>query len=115
MLGELAERALGCLDRLSYLAGNDGKTHQHNITLMAHCGRFHELGCPVLVGHSRKGFLGKILGDKAADRDVATAGAALVAAAQGVQVLRVHNVRVVCEALLAFQACGGIDGVEATL
>jgi dihydropteroate synthase len=90
-----------------------GKTHQHNITLMARCGRFHELGCPLLVGHSRKGFLGKILGDKAADRDVATAGAALVAAAQGVQVLRVHNVRVVREALLAFEACGGVDGVEA--
>ncbi len=90
-----------------------GKTHQHNITLMAHCGRFHGLGCPVLVGHSRKGFLGKIQGDKAADRDIATAGAALAAAAQGVQVLRVHNVRVVREALLAFEACGGVDGEEA--
>jgi dihydropteroate synthase len=90
-----------------------GKTHQHNITLMAHCGRFHGLGCPVLVGHSRKGFLGKIQGDKAADRDIATAGAALAAAAQGVQVLRVHTVRVVREALLAFEACGGVDGEEA--
>lgn len=89
-----------------------GKTHQHNITLMAHCGRFHELGAPLLIGHSRKGFLGKILGDKEADRDTATAGAALVAAGQGIQVLRVHNVRVVREALLAFEACGGIDGVE---
>jgi dihydropteroate synthase len=92
-----------------------GKTHQHNITLMAHCGRFHELGCPVLIGHSRKGFLGKILGDKEANRDVATAGAALVAAGQGIQVLRVHNVRVVREALLAFEACGGIDGVESVI
>jgi cell division protease FtsH len=92
-----------------------GKTHQHNITLMAHCGRFHELGCPVLIGHSRKGFLGKILGDKEANRDVATAGAALVAAGQGIQVLRVHNVRVVREALLAFEACGGIDGLEARI
>jgi dihydropteroate synthase len=92
-----------------------GKTHQHNITLMAHCGRFHELGCPVLFGHSRKGFLGKIVGDKEANRDVATAGAALVAAGQGIQVLRVHNVRVVREALLAFEACGGIDGLEARI
>jgi dihydropteroate synthase len=92
-----------------------GKTHQHNLTLMAHCGRFHELGCPVLIGHSRKGFLAKILGDKEADRDAATAGAALAAAAQGIQILRVHNVRLVREALLAFEACGGIDGIEMTL
>jgi dihydropteroate synthase len=92
-----------------------GKTHQHNLTLMAHCGRFHELGCPLLIGHSRKGFLAKILGDKEADRDAATAGAALAAAAQGVQILRVHNVRLVREALLAFQACGGIDGNELQL
>ncbi len=87
-----------------------GKTHQHNVTLMAHCGRFLELGCPVLIGHSRKGFLGKVLGDKEADRDAATAGAALAAAAQGVQILRVHNVRLVRDALLSFEACGGIDG-----
>jgi dihydropteroate synthase len=92
-----------------------GKTHQHNVTLMAHCGRFLELGCPVLIGHSRKGFLGKVLGDKEADRDAATAGAALAAAAQGVQILRVHSVRMVHEALLAFEACGGIDGREAQL
>jgi dihydropteroate synthase len=92
-----------------------GKTHQHNLTLMAHCGRFHELGCPVIIGHSRKGFLAKVLADKEADRDAATAGAALAAAAQGIQILRVHNVRLVREALLAFEACGGIDGVERTL
>jgi dihydropteroate synthase len=85
-----------------------GKTHEHNLTLMADCGRFHDLGCPVLVGHSRKGFLAKILGDKEADRDAATAGAALAAAVQGVQVVRVHNVRLVREALLAFEACGGL-------
>ena len=85
-----------------------GKTHEHNITLMAHCERFVQLGSPILVGHSRKGFLGKLLDDKEADRDAATAGAALAAAAQGVQILRVHNVRLVREALLAFEACGGL-------
>ena len=89
-----------------------GKTHQHNLTLMAHCGRFLELGHPVLIGHSRKGFLGKLLGDKEADRDSATAGAALAAAAQGIQIIRVHNVRLVREALLAFEACGGLGGEE---
>ena len=92
-----------------------GKTHQHNLTLMAHCERFHELGRPLLVGHSRKGFLGKLLGDKQADRTSATVGGALALAAQGVQVIRVHDVRPVREALLAFAAAGGIDGTEGLL
>ena len=37
-----------------------GKTHQHNLDLIANCHRFHELGQPLLVGHSRKGFIGKL-------------------------------------------------------
>ncbi|MEX0641376.1 MAG: dihydropteroate synthase [Pirellulales bacterium] len=85
-----------------------GKTHTHNIELMANCFRFHELGCPLLVGHSRKGFLGKLLGDDRADRTNATVGAALALAVQGVQIVRVHDVRPVREALAAFEACGGI-------
>lgn len=92
-----------------------GKTHQHNLTLMADGWRLHELGCPLLVGHSRKGFLGKLLGDKRADRTAATIGGALALAAQGIQVIRVHEVRPVREALLSFESCGGIDGIEATL
>ncbi|QEG34282.1 Dihydropteroate synthase [Bythopirellula goksoeyrii] len=87
-----------------------GKSHQHNLTLMANCWRFHDLGCPILVGHSRKGFLAKVLGDKSLDRTAATVGASLALARQGVQVLRVHDVRPVREALLAFEATGGIDG-----
>lgn len=85
-----------------------GKTHQHNLTLMAHCDQLHELGRPLLVGHSRKGFLGELLGDAQADRTSATVGAALSLAVQGVQVIRVHDVRGVREALLAFDAVGGI-------
>ncbi len=88
-----------------------GKTHQHNLTLMANLGRFHDLGCPVLAGPSRKGFLAEVRGDKEADRAAATAGAVLAAAVHGVQIVRVHDVRLVRDALLAFEACGGIDGV----
>ncbi|MBX3424869.1 MAG: dihydropteroate synthase [Pirellulales bacterium] len=84
-----------------------GKTHEHNIALMAACWQFHELGCPLLVGHSRKGFLGKLIGDKEADRTAATVGGALALAGQGVQVIRVHDVRPIREALLAYVACGG--------
>ena len=91
------------------------KTHQHNLTLMAACHRLHSLGCPVLVGHSRKGFIAKVLGDKETDRTAGTVGAALSLAAQGVQIIRVHDVKAVRQALLLFEATGGIDGQPATV
>jgi dihydropteroate synthase len=92
-----------------------GKTHQHNVTLMANCWRFHELGRPLLVGHSRKGFIGKLLGDKEAERTAGTVGAACSLASQGVQIIRVHDVRPVREALALFEATGGIDGTAANV
>lgn len=82
-----------------------GKTHEHNLVLMANCHRFHDLGCPLLVGHSRKGFIAKILGDKERSRDAGTSGAACALAAQGVQIIRVHNVRDTVDALRLFVAC----------
>jgi dihydropteroate synthase len=81
-----------------------GKTTQHNLLLVANCYRLHELGCPILVGHSRKGFLGKVLGDMETDRTAATIGVALHLATQGVQIVRVHDVRPVREALELFTA-----------
>ena len=85
-----------------------GKTHEHNYELMARCGVYHELGVPLLVGHSRKGFMAKLLANADADRTAATVGASLALARQGIQVLRVHDVRPVREALLLFDACGGL-------
>ena len=67
---------------------------------------------PCWQARRARGFSRKVLGDKDADRAAATAGAALAAAVQGVQIVRVHDVRPVRDALLAFEACGGIDGVE---
>lgn len=87
-----------------------GKTHQHNLILAAECWRLHELGCPLLVGHSRKGFIAKVLGDKEADRTAGTIGVALALARQQVQLIRVHDVEPVRQALWLFDACGGIDG-----
>lgn len=89
-----------------------GKTHQHNLTLAAHCHGLHELGSPILVGHSRKGFIGKVLGDPQADRTAGTVGVALSLAVQGVQVLRVHDIQPVRDALRLFEASGGLDGRE---
>jgi len=86
-----------------------GKTYEHNIELLQHAAALHGLGCPVLIGHSRKSFLGKLLGDDAVDRTQATVGVALSLAAQGVAILRVHDVRPVRQALLAFEATGGLE------
>jgi dihydropteroate synthase len=97
------------LDRICLDPGiGFGKTHEHNLELMRHAGRFLDLGVPILVGHSRKGFLTKAveraLGRAAteADRDAATVGAACGLAAQGVQVVRVHAVALVRAALELF-------------
>ncbi|MCE9629483.1 MAG: dihydropteroate synthase [Planctomycetia bacterium] len=85
-----------------------GKTHEHNLALMAHAGRFLDLGVPILVGHSRKGFIGRsierALGRPAseAERDGGTAGAACGLAAQGIQIVRVHAVGLVRSAVELF-------------
>jgi dihydropteroate synthase len=85
-----------------------GKTLEHNLTLLSHIGRFHALGCPVMVGPSRKRFIGQVLGDFQTDRTAGTVGVSLALARQGVQILRVHDVAAVRQALLLFDACGGL-------
>jgi len=86
-----------------------GKTHEHNLILLRHCHRFHEIGSPILVGHSRKGFIGKLLGNKEVERDSASAGIMLSLARQGIQVIRLHEIARAKRALLAFAESGGLD------
>lgn len=86
-----------------------GKTHAHNLALLAGCQRYHELGCPLLVGHSRKGVIAHVLGDKQADRTLGTVGVALALASRGVQILRVHDIRPLDEALRLYEAAGGLE------
>ena len=74
-----------------------GKTFDHNLELLAGIASLCELGLPVLIGTSRKGFLGQILRDagvasEADERDVATAATVALAIAGGASVVRVHNV-----------------------
>lgn len=82
-----------------------GKTHEHNLALVAAAGRFLDLGAPILVGHSRKGFIGKAieraLGRPAtvAERDAGTAAIACRLADAGIQIVRVHAVGMVRAAL----------------
>jgi len=84
-----------------------GKTHEHNLTLAGRCDRFLDLGTPLLVGHSRKGFIGKVLGDQQADRTFGSVGVSLALAVQGVHVLRVHDVAATRQALALFAATLG--------
>jgi dihydropteroate synthase len=79
-----------------------GKTYDHNIELMTHVEAFCETGWPVLVGTSRKGFLGEILEPVRGatlpnERDGATAATLALAVAAGVAILRVHNVPLAVE------------------
>ncbi|MDA7878860.1 dihydropteroate synthase [bacterium] len=87
-----------------------GKSHRHNLELLNHCEQYLDLDCPILIGHSRKGMIGKILGDPDANRDSATMAITLMLARKKIQVVRVHEVRETVRALKAFAAVGGIDG-----
>lgn len=69
-----------------------GKTEEHNLTILKRLSEFHTLGCPVLVGHSRKAFLGRILDLPVQERDMATAVVSAYCAWQGAHILRVHDV-----------------------
>ncbi|MFW2543619.1 dihydropteroate synthase [Primorskyibacter sp. 2E107] len=82
-----------------------GKTLQHNLTLLRNLALFHGIGCPVLLGASRKGFIGKISGSSpAAARMPGSVAVALAGAAQGVQLIRVHDVTETAQALSLWRA-----------
>jgi dihydropteroate synthase len=85
-----------------------GKRLEQNIVLLRRAGELAAgVGCPVMVGPSRKRFLGALTGKGVADRDGATVGAALGAVACGAQLVRVHEVSLVAPALAVFQAIAG--------
>ena len=82
-----------------------GKTIDHNLTLLAGIGLFHTLGVSILLGVSRKRFIGTHQRTGRAEKaGPGSIGAALAAAAQGVQILRVHDVAETRQALDCWQA-----------
>lgn len=76
-----------------------GKTTAHNLELLGGLGRFAELRRPVLVGTSRKRFLGEITGRDLAHRDAATAASSAIAVALGAHMVRVHDVAACADAI----------------
>ena len=82
-----------------------GKSFEANCALIAATDRFAELGYPVLVGASRKAFIGALTGvTDAADRVFGSVGAAIAAASRGAAVLRVHDVAATRQALTVWRA-----------
>lgn len=81
-----------------------GKTAQHNLEILGKIGVFRELGRPVLIGHSRKRFLQKVLGKPVDERMFGTLGVSLALAAQGADIIRVHDVAAHRDALIAYRA-----------
>ncbi|MBU0503505.1 MAG: dihydropteroate synthase [Candidatus Omnitrophota bacterium] len=76
-----------------------GKTLEHNLEILKRLSDFKILGLPVLVGASRKSFIGKILGTQPKDRLFGTISSCILASINGANILRVHDVREVRDAL----------------
>lgn len=105
-------------ERLSWLAENGvdperitldpgigfGKTLSHNLSILKHLGDFKKLGRPLLLGHSRKRFIGDITGLEVENRDLATAVVSALMYDSGVDIIRVHDVAATRAALLMAEA-----------
>ena len=105
---ERLERMSGCgLDREQIIldAGiGFGKTLEHNLQLLGALGSFLKLGRPLLIGASRKSFLGKLLGAAPADRLPASLACACLAVEAGVQIIRTHDVAETVQAIRLTEA-----------
>ncbi len=80
-----------------------GKRSEHNRALLRELDRFATLDKAVLVGVSRKRFLGSLSGREIADRDIATVAASLWAISKGASIVRVHDVNAMIDAILVWQ------------
>jgi len=82
-----------------------GKTLEHNLILLRDLALFHGLGCRLLLGASRKGFIGRLSGQTVASRRIAgSVAAALQGAGRGVHILRVHDVADTLQGLAVWRA-----------
>jgi len=96
----LAERAAACeaagLTRQQIIIDPGigfGKTVNHNLTILRRLREFRSLGCPIMVGVSRKSTIGKVLDLPADERLEGTAAACACAIRDGADIIRVHDVR----------------------
>ena len=81
-----------------------GKTVEHNLQLINRLDNFKDLGCPILVGLSRKSTIGQAIGNLTADRMAGSIAGAVVAFLNGASILRVHDVAETVQALQVVMA-----------
>jgi len=80
-----------------------GKNLEHNLRIMSKISTFHSLGCPILIGTSRKRFIEHIVTKfDTPDRTGGTLGSVLYGLLQGVQLFRIHNVKEIHQGILVF-------------
>jgi dihydropteroate synthase len=87
-----------------------GKTVAQNLEILRNLARFDTLGCAVVIGTSRKGFLGTITGRRLHDRVTASVVSALAACSRGARVVRVHDVAPMVDAIKVWAAVRGWEG-----
>jgi dihydropteroate synthase len=87
-----------------------GKSFEHNLELLRRQGDFLELGRPLLLGFSRKAFLGAILDSPPGERLEGTIAAAVLSVERGAHILRVHDVAAVARAVRSAEAILGLNG-----
>jgi dihydropteroate synthase len=91
---QLAQARAEGLDRIAVDPGiGFGKTLDHNLALLRHLAVFRTLGAPLLLGTSRKGFIGQLLDLPADQRVEGTMATVALAVRDGVDIVRVHDVR----------------------
>ena len=88
-----------------------GKTLDHNLALLRDLSLFRSLGCAILLGASRKSFIGRLAGVREASQRVAgSLAAALAGVREGVHLLRVHDVGETVQALAVWRAVTEVRG-----
>lgn len=85
-----------------------GKTLQHNLTLLRHLHRFTDLAAGVLVGISRKSMIGALLDAPVGERLSGSLAAAVIAAWQGANIIRTHDVR---ETMQTLRVCAAVRAI----
>jgi dihydropteroate synthase len=107
----LADRIVACRDAgipRARIAVDPGigfaKTAAHNLMILGHLALYHGLGCPLLLGVSRKSFIGRLAGGApASERLGGSVAGALAGIERGVQLVRVHDVRETAQALAVWR------------
>lgn len=89
-----------------------GKNLSHNYELLAHLGDFHHFVLPLLVGMSRKSMIGQLLNVGPSQRLTGSLSCAVIAAMQGAQIIRAHDVKETAEAMRVVEATRRAKGVS---